>query len=91
MTARSSAKKQTKRTTAAPSAKQAGFRARATEAPNARVLVFDPSDPNTIARIRAAAKQFDQRYGNDEAEAEELRQREGVYTKRGKLKKAFSA
>jgi hypothetical protein len=54
------------------------------------VVVFDPSDPDTIKRIREAGTSFDKRL-SDPAAADRVRTREGIYTKRGKLTKAFSA
>jgi hypothetical protein len=71
--------------------KRAAYRARAVSATSPRIMIFDPADPKTVDRIRAAAEQFEKRYAADDAEAEQLRQREGIYTKDGKLTKAFSS
>jgi hypothetical protein len=52
--------------------------------------VYDPDDPaGTLQRLRKAAKRLQEKYLNDPVAAEELRRAEGIYTKSGKLTKAY--
>jgi len=52
-------------------------------------VVFDPLDPRSVDRIRAAGTRLIRECLEDPEAAERLRVAEGIYTKTGRLTKAF--